>query len=936
MRFLMRFKIIILSLLLLTQLSVEENSFASSPSGYNGLHGYISFGSGSVPSGYNMGMGFYAAVWPLVSKPLSNFQIGLPSAWISPDNRDNYDTPLCPVGTLARDNWPERGPTWRDVFQTVEGGLGYWAGNRFRYGPPKFSMNGTPQCYDYQVASPGWSFFGSSSPLDDDRLGIAQLSNRLLIPPDGLTFDGEPNGELLGYSWMALPLTEARSGSIPTGDQSWTCFLNASNFKGPIAYYVAETWSKIADIFNYPFDYGRGLDTKPGVMGGGAMEINTVPYFKATDSTGTVYTKIPQLQFPVDSQGQSYLVSDVTYYSSSALYDAVEAWREGGSTVSGKFADAGKYRSTLYTYSTSYDQEGITLAGINDVVNTQIYDSYTWGLKWSGSPGEFPQYFKQVGSYRVAVSEAEVPDETGLKGMTFPEANSGAAYAASMTGAWTQPGPASDDCYAYLADGTKITYRWYRFVDQPVFQQYNWSTQEKEQLQELVENIHTYWGINQEYMAPPGRGSLAALDSGLIVTPPAAYAVGYVPIVIRQEYAPEEDDYCESKSSNSDYFHIQQVQVGSFSNSSGAAAYSDFTSKIISMTIGETYSITLTPGYTQGAYTVGFRVWIDLNKDNDFDDSGEMVFEETNNGAVSSSITIPGTIAPGTTRMRISMKYNSYAGQCETINYGEVEDYTVTLSESSGGSCSAPTVSVSGTTENSIFLSWDDEGANSYSVYYKTTGTSSWTSAASGLTTTSYVITGLADNTTYDIAVQCVCPDGTQPYTMITAATEDSGGSGLTINDIPGQYVREPAANGWHTGTITLAGNSLQWTNEAGSAWSLIAALDEEKLLVGEDCPYYQSNGDVAFTLVLSDNSNGTVEVEGFEFLNEVYVRQQEEVDGMSAGWLFNYNLLDSSGDNDLTSGNNPVFSTDSAEGSYSVEFNGVDDYLYTNSGQSF
>ncbi|MCP4138541.1 MAG: LamG domain-containing protein [bacterium] len=30
------------------------------------------------------------------------------------------------------------------------------------------------------------------------------------------------------------------------------------------------------------------------------------------------------------------------------------------------------------------------------------------------------------------------------------------------------------------------------------------------------------------------------------------------------------------------------------------------------------------------------------------------------------------------------------------------------------------------------------------------------------------------------------------------------------------------------------------------------------------------------------------------------------------------------------------MFSTDSAEGSYSVEFNGVDDYLYTNSGQSF
>jgi hypothetical protein len=47
----------------------------------------------------------------------------------------------------------------------VEGGLGYWAGNRFRYGPPKFSMNATPQCYDYEVGSPGWSFFYDTEAL---------------------------------------------------------------------------------------------------------------------------------------------------------------------------------------------------------------------------------------------------------------------------------------------------------------------------------------------------------------------------------------------------------------------------------------------------------------------------------------------------------------------------------------------------------------------------------------------------------------------------------------------------------------------------------------------------------------------------------------------------------------------------------------------------
>lgn len=157
-----------------------------------------------------------------------------------------------PQGTLAR-TWKERGPTWSSVFQTVEGGLGYWAGSHFRYGPPKFSMNGTPQCYDYEVGSPGWSFFYSNEALPDTRLGLAQLSNRLLIPPDALPFQGHPNGEFLGYSWMALPFTEATTDEPATGDQSWTCFLSAANFKGPIAYYIPESWSKISKLFHDPF-----------------------------------------------------------------------------------------------------------------------------------------------------------------------------------------------------------------------------------------------------------------------------------------------------------------------------------------------------------------------------------------------------------------------------------------------------------------------------------------------------------------------------------------------------------------------------------------------------------------------------------------------------------------------------------------------------------
>ena len=311
-----------------------------------GLYGYIEFGHDRVPPEYCAGMGFYAAVWSLVEKPLANFQIGLPSSWIQPDNSDNKDQPLAPEGTLAR-RWKDRGPTWGSVFQTVEGGLGYWAGNRFRYGPPKFSMNGTPQCYDYEVGSPGWSFFRSNEALPDNRLGIAQLSNRLLIPPDALPFQGTPNGEFLGYTWMALPFTQPTTGDPPTGDQSWTCFLSAANFKGPIAYYIPETWSKIGKLFDYPFLHGRGLDARPGIMGGGAMEINTVPRFDAKDAQGTVYSKLPKLRFPTDAEGRAFLVQDVTYYSKQALYDDFKAWRDGGRACSGQLTGKGALQTEI-------------------------------------------------------------------------------------------------------------------------------------------------------------------------------------------------------------------------------------------------------------------------------------------------------------------------------------------------------------------------------------------------------------------------------------------------------------------------------------------------------------------------------------------------------------------------------------------------------------
>jgi hypothetical protein len=509
-----------------------------------GLHGYIAYqASPADPAEHGMGYGFYSAAWALIDQPLAEFQIGLASGWIVPDNRDNKDTPLAPEGTLAR-QWKERGPTWSSVFQTVEGGLGYWAGNRFRYGPPKFSMNATPQCYDYEVGSPGWSFFYDTEALPDHRLGIAQLSNRLLIPPDALPFEEEPAGRFLGYTYMALPFTDpvpSSDGKAPTGDQAWTCFLAARNFKGPIAYYIPETWSKIADIFDCPYLHGRGLDARPGLVGGGAMEINTVPQLVASARDGTRYSKIPTLRFPVDASGRAVLVQDVTYYSRKALYDAFLAWRRGGPAPSGRFDPAGAFVAKLSTRTPEFDQDGLRIDGVASTFDTQVFEDNTWGLVWKtegqAPRGQFPQYYRHEGQRRVAIAPEDLPQETGLREAQFRLAGPQEPFTSPDRGAWTEPGPAAGPFQVKLVDGSLVTYRWYRFIDQPSFQQYRWSQEKESALQAFVEEIHHAWPIDRDYMPAPTHGELVELDPALLVTPPKGMEVGYVPIVTKQERA---------------------------------------------------------------------------------------------------------------------------------------------------------------------------------------------------------------------------------------------------------------------------------------------------------------------------------------------------------------------------------------------------------------
>lgn len=140
--------------------------------------------------------------------------------------------------------------------------------------------------------------------------------------------------------------------------------------------------------------------------------------------------------------------------------------------------------------------------------------------------------------------------------------------------------------------------------------------------------------------------------------------------------------YCTSKGNSVADEYIGKVQFGTINNTStGNNGYTDFTSISTSVNKGSAYTITVTPTWTGSAYPEGYAVWIDYNADGDFADSGELAWSKTASTTTpaTGSITIPASATTGSTRMRVSMKYNGIPTSCESFSYGEVEDYTVTI-----------------------------------------------------------------------------------------------------------------------------------------------------------------------------------------------------------------------------------------------------------------
>ena len=520
--------------------ALSEASVASGNPSY-----YVNSWIDRVPDNFRSGFGWYSTAWPLTDTVIEGMQLGLSGSWVTPNNESEPASIAQQVCANAAE-WvrndtinSSNGSRGFDLLQTIEGSLGWWANQKFKTLMPKFTIGPVQDCYSNQLQGPGWNFFGfglGEDPTPRNRTGLVQISNRMLIPPDGLTLEPDFSGAQVGYSWMSLPLpTFNHAYNNMAGENSWTMFINSKNFKGPLVFIAPQFFAD--GLVKNPVQKGLTLDVKGGRLGSLAAEWASIPFYKYTDTAGTIYTKIPGLEFPVDANGNFALSRNLTAYGSSAISDAFRSALASGGALPQSTNAAGIFSPLLNAQSPNIYQEGKILGTLSSLLAVKVFESraaYGFSMGGDARLEKIPQYYKEVGGSRIVIKESEAP--TALVNAKFGSLMQTSTHVYQEPSWWKQSPAASGDLTADLRDGSQVTYRWYKFVDQPSLQRFEMNAAEKAGIQGAIEKMQKEWN-NFAMMKEPKVGSLVSFDEGLMVTPPKGLEIGYVPIVVKQKAA---------------------------------------------------------------------------------------------------------------------------------------------------------------------------------------------------------------------------------------------------------------------------------------------------------------------------------------------------------------------------------------------------------------
>lgn len=337
----------------------------------------------------------------------------------------------------------------------------------------------------------------------------------------------------------------------------------------------------------------------------------------------------------------------------------------------------------------------------------------------------------------------------------------------------------------------------------------------------LLHNTHFH--IEETFNSPTATATLTPNGCNgewynylivLRVTDPLGL-VGIDSVQLQPNCAPVGIAYCNVQALTPWFEWIARVQLGTINNTSGKSYYSSYLGSNTNLSKGQSYPMTLTANMSWDTNPEYWRVWIDFNKDGYFDNTTELVLQANtvappaggNPPPIVQNINIPTNAINGITRMRIAMKRGDYPIPCEQINFGEVEDYSVTIIASGG----IPLVLNIGTSQP---LCYGTTGSATVNI---TSGTPPFTYAwsngqtnatANNLTNGSYTITVTSASgavTTGNATI--TAPEQIVPNVAVQNATTPTANNGSCSATPSGGTT--PYSYTWSNGSIAASVNNL-------------------------------------------------------------------------------------------------------------------------------
>ena len=202
--------------------------------------------------------------------------------------------------------------------------------------------------------------------------------------------------------------------------------------------------------------------------------------------------------------------------------------------------------------------------------------------------------------------------------------------------------------------------------------------------------------------------------------------------------------------------------------------------------------------------------------------------------------------------MRIAMKRNAAASSCEAIASGEVEDYTINVIADIPPTCDvANNLSASNATNNSITVSWSaSANASSYDLDYRIAG-GTWNTINTA--STSYNLSGLISESTYEVKVLTICSFGNSGYSSTISATTSANPTcdvvnGLALNNATNNSLTASWSASTNASSYNLdyraTGGAWSTVNTASTSYNLsgLSAATTYEVKVSTVCSFGNSN----------------------------------------------------------------------------------------------